>query len=530
MKARTIAILVGAAAIVLSSCRTSRENARSPHAFTILAGSELSDIPTGLNDDIHRATGLDLAFTYTGTLDAIDRIAAGDPSDAVWVSHGKYLAMNDALKGRILAQEKTMLSPVLLGLKASKAHALGWDAEEPTWKDIADAAKAGKFTFGMTNPASSNTGLTATIGLAAALAKNPDQLTAADLKNPRLSDFFKGQSLTSGSSGWLAEAYERDQSKVDGIINYESVLLSLNASGKLSEPLTLVYPKEGIITADYPLMLLNAQKRADYDKLVAYLRSKDFQTKMSARTLRRPVNPDAVMASSIPKRTLIELPFPGQAALISALIDNFLSDVRVPSSSRYVLDLSTSMRGERIDGLKQAMLMLASGSPSGSATGSQRYARFQNREEVGIITFSTEPSRTVLFPMGSTAEQNSETRAAIAQFIQPLSANGNTAIYSAVQQALLELGRERRNENEKRYYTVVLMTDGMNNRGLTRFEFDEWYRNHGEDVRGIPVFPILFGEGSAKDLKQLADLTGGRMFDSRSNTLAEVFKEIRGYQ
>ncbi len=96
--------------------------------------------------------------------------------------------------------------------------------QEPTWKDIADAAKAGKFTFGMTNPTSSNTGLTATIGLAAALAKNPDALTEADLKNPRLSDFFKGQSLTSGSSGWLAEAYERDQSKVDGIINYESVL------------------------------------------------------------------------------------------------------------------------------------------------------------------------------------------------------------------------------------------------------------------------------------------------------------------
>src|SRR5262249_6898952 len=158
-------------------------------------------------------TGLDVTFTYSGTLDAIDRIAGNEPFDALWVSHGKYLSMNDALKGRILAQEKTMLSPVLLGLKASKAHALGWDATEPTWKDIADAAKAGKFTFGMTNPTSSNTGLTATIGLAAALAKNPDAPTEEDLRNPRLSDFFKGQALTSGSSGWLAEAYERDQSR-----------------------------------------------------------------------------------------------------------------------------------------------------------------------------------------------------------------------------------------------------------------------------------------------------------------------------
>src|SRR5215472_9348985 len=333
MRIGRIAVIVGLGLALLSSCRRVSETkvkVAPVDPFTILAGSDLKDIETGLKTDIRRATGLDLAFTYSGTLDAVDRIAGGGQFDALWVSHGKYLAMNDALKGRIAAQEKTMLSPVVLGLKASKAHALGWDNEEPTWEDISDAAKAGKFTFGMTNPTSSNTGFTATIGLAAALARNPDALTEADLKNPRLSDFFKGQSLTAGSSGWLAENYEREQSKVDGIINYESVLLSLNASGKLSEPLTLVYPKEGIITADYPLMLLNGAKRAEYDKLVAYLRSKDFQSRMSAATLRRPVNAHADAAPAIPKRTLIELPFPGQSSLIPTLLDNFLSDVRIP--------------------------------------------------------------------------------------------------------------------------------------------------------------------------------------------------------
>jgi Ca-activated chloride channel family protein len=532
MNKRGIACIAGIAGVAMAlcaalfaSCQRASDTAPS-NSFAILAGSELKDIETGLKGDIRGATGMDLAFTYSGTLDALDRIAGGGQFDALWVSHGKYLAMNDVLKGRILAQEKTMLSPVLLGLKTSKARALGWDAQEPTWKYIADAAKAGKFTFGMTNPTSSNTGLTATIGLAAALAKNPDALTEADLKNPRLSDFFKGQTLTSGSSGWLAEIYERDQSKVDGIINYESVLLSLNAGGKLAEPLTLVYPKEGIITADYPLMLLNGAKRADYDRLVAYLRSKDFQTRMSARTLRRPVNADAVLASSIPKRTLIELPFPGQASLIGALLDSFLSDVRIPSSSRYVLDLSGSMQGDRIASLKQSMLLLASSNP----VGSDRYAKFQNREEVGIITFSDEPSETVAFSMGSTPEQNASARAAITQFVNPLSAGGSTAIYSSVQRALVELGQQRSLGKEKRYYTVVLMTDGENNRGLTQPQFVAWYRSQGESVRGIPVFPILFGEGSATELGELADLTGGRLFDSRSSTLAAVFKEIRGYQ
>ena len=107
---------------------------------------------------------------------------------------------------------------------------------------------------------------------------------------------------------------------------------------------------------------------------------------------------------------------------------------------------------------------------------------------------------------------------------------GNTAIYSSVQQALVELSQERSRAHEKRYYTVVLMTDGENNRGLSKQQFAEWYRTEGATFRGIPVFPILFGEGNAKELGELADLTGGRLFDSRSNTLAAVFKEIRGYQ
>ena len=500
--------------------------AAAVNTFSILAGSELKDVERGLTQDIQKATGLSLKFTYSGTLDAVDRIAAGEQFDGMWVSHGKYLAMDHALQGRILAQEKIMLSPVILGLKTSKAHELGWDTQDPTWKDIADAAKAGKFTFGMTNPTSSNTGLTATIGLAAALAKNPDLLTEDDLKNPLLKDFFKGQRLTSGSSGWLAESYERDQSKVDGIINYESVLLSLNAGNKLAEPLTPVYPKEGIVTADYPLMLLNGARRADYDKLVAFLRSKDFQTRLSALTLRRPVNADATMASAIPKRTLVELPFPGREALITALLETFLNDVRIPATSRYLLDLSKSMNGQRLDSLKQAMLMLAADNP----VGTQRYARFQNREDVGIVTFSTEPSTTVLFPMGSTAELNASARASVREMIGPMQARGMTAIYSTVQQALTELGQERRQAKEKRYYTVVLMTDGKNNRGLTKKQFDDWYKTQGNDVHGIPVFPILFGEGRLEELDDLATLTGGRMFDSRSTALPVVFKEIRGYQ
>lgn len=520
--------LVAACSPGSDSASTGDDDALPANAFTILAGSELKDVDAQLGEEIRKATGLEVRFSYAGTLDAIDRLNAGESFDAVWVSHGKYLAMNPQLKSRIAAQEKIMLSPVILGVKRSKAEALGWDRQDPTWKDIADAAGAGTFTFGMTNPTASNTGFTALIGIAAALASNPDALTEADVANPALKTFFQGQRMTAGSSGWLADAYAADASKVDGIINYESVILSLNANGKLGEPLVPVYPREGIITADYPLMLLNGAKRAEYERLVAYLRSAAFQTRLSAATLRRPVNAESSPAPAIPKRTLIELPFPGQPQIINALLDAFLADVRVPSTSRYVLDLSGSMNEEgRIDQLKTAMDTLAGGDPG---TLGNRYARFQNRERIGLIPFSNEPMPTLGFDMGTSSAENEATLTAIKAAVAGMQPDGGTAIYDSVQRAMSELAQEKRTGDAPRYYTIVLMTDGENTQGMSLRELLRWRESQSEAVKSIRVFPIVFGKADAEQMKALAEATGGKAFDAKAGSLAMVFKDIRGYQ
>ena len=164
------------------------------------------------------------------------------------------------------------------------------------------------------------------------------------------------------------------------------------------------------------------------------------------------------------------------------------------------------------------------------ANSTQRYARFQKREEVGIITFSDVPARTRVFPMGSTAEENSKTRAAITQFINGLQAAGATAIYSSMQQALQELAQERSANKETRYYTVVLMTDGENNAGRGPDDFSRLYDSLPPAGKQIPTFTILYGSASAKALEQIAAETHGKVFDARNADLSAVFKEIRGYQ
>jgi Ca-activated chloride channel family protein len=508
-------LLAAALVALLAGCKSG--------TLRVLAGSEIKDLEP-LRGQMERAAGAKIEFVYTGSLDAVERLEGGETFDAVWLSHGKYLQLTPSMKGKIRASERIMSSPVILGVKASKVAALGWDKKDPTWTEIAQAAAAGKLTYGMTNPATSNTGFTALVGVASALADKADGLTTADIKTAELRQLFSGQKMAAGSSGWLAEAYVRDQSRLDGIVNYESVILALNADGKLQEQLVPVYPKEGIVTADYPLMLLDEAKRPSFEKLVAFLRSPDAQREITQRTLRRPVAPDVEPARQIPKRTLVELPFPASREVLDALIDAYQGQLRRPASTYFVIDTSGSMQGNGVSQLRNALEALA-GSDA-SLTG--RFARFQTREAVYLLTFNEVPGAPVRFTIPAQANATGPTLAQIREFAAALQANGGTAIFSSVQMAL-DAARADRAGAPDRNYSVVIMTDGKNTAGMEPDDFSRWYREHAAQYEGIPVFGLLFGDADADELEGLAQLTGGRVFDARKG-LKAAFKEIRGYQ
>src|SRR5262249_21052336 len=213
----------------LAACSSAPDAA---HTLNVLAGSELRDIEP-LLPDLEKKTGIHLNLTYIGTLEGAERIVNGDPADAAWFSHGKYIQLLPGAGSKIVASEKIALSPVVIGVKKSVADRFGWGSGATvTWKDIQAKASDGSFRFAMTNPAASNSGFTALIGVAAALSGSSDSLDTGHIDTDGLKAFFKGQTLTAGSSGFLADAYVREQGSLDGLVNYESILLSLNRGGK----------------------------------------------------------------------------------------------------------------------------------------------------------------------------------------------------------------------------------------------------------------------------------------------------------
>ena len=534
---RLLPLLLGAV-VVLAGCSGTSTGPSGPEDGTlrVLGGSELADLAPVL-DAAATATGVKVKFDFTGTLAGADQVASGEAEkahDAIWFSSNRYLSLRPETQAKLGAAAEIMSSPVVLGLRRSVAQQLGWVGRPVSWSDIAAAAGAKKFTFGMTDPSASNTGFSAVVAVSTALAGSGSALTKeqAATTAPALKDFFAAQTLSAGSSGYLQDAFVKRASgadpepPVDGMINYESVLLGMNAAGTLPEPLELIYPSDGVVTADYPFTVLASASPAAKDahrKLTEYLRTPDVQREIVARAHVRPAVPGVPKAPELGTATLVELPFPTSADVVDTLLTSWFDKVRRPSRTIYVLDTSGSMGDQgRIEALRGALSGLAGADES--LVG--RFRRFRGREEVTLLTFNDTPRS----PRTYTVPENDPgpTLAQIADAGNALQPGGGTAIYSSLIEAD-RIAEQQIAADPDRFTSIVLMTDGENTAGVNIDAFREHVTARSPALRGVPVFPVLFGEGDNAEMTEVAQLTGGRTFDARSGSLASAFTEIRGY-
>ncbi|WP_329116648.1 VWA domain-containing protein [Streptomyces sp. NBC_01353] len=487
--------------------------ANSPRTLRVLASSELADMEPVL-DEAHKATGVTVRPTYVGTLDAVEQIASGAAEksyDAVWLSSNDYLRLRPDTAKKITGETPIMTSPVALGIRPGAVARLGWDPAKVTWSQIHRAVAEKKLGYGMTDPARSNSGFSALVSIASGLSGAQSALTEKDVAaaTPKLKEFFGGQKLTSGSSGWLATAWSR-RTDVDALINYESVLLNS------AEKLTVVRPADGVVTADYPFTLLTSASRDAKQaaaSLTAHLRTPSAQRMITNRTLRRPVVPGVELAEPLTADQRRELPFPGSRSVADGLLDAYENKLRRPSRTVYVLDTSGSMEGERLARLRSALAEL---------TGD-----FRDRETVTLMPFGSavKQGEVRTYTVDPAAPQTAID--AMRAQAGGLSASGGTAIYSSLKEAYEHLGTAPDGDT---FTSIVLMTDGENTDGEPAAAFDSFYRGRPPAQRRTPVFPILFGDSDRTELDHIASLTGGRLFDATKGSLDGAFEEIRGYQ
>ena len=243
--------------------------------------------------------------------------------------------------------------------------------------------KNNKLTYAMSDPSESNTGYITLMGVSYSIANTGENLKVSDIPKEKIEEFFKGNTVKAQGSYWLMEEFKN--SKADFIINYESVLLTYNNNNKNDE-LVLVYPDEGISSADYPLLLINPKKQEIYKELVEYLKTISVQKSILEETKRRPLMLAAARNQTYfdENKLLIEMPFDTSPELADEILTAYFQNFKKPSAFSFVLDTSGSMSIEqREQKLKNAMASLTIDNNKGG-----KFAKIREREMGFVLPFS----------------------------------------------------------------------------------------------------------------------------------------------
>jgi Ca-activated chloride channel family protein len=522
-----VAVLV-AATLPLAGCFGTNLVATTPpeKTLTVLSGSENKALEPIIRE-FEAANGVKIDMKYQGSVDIMNALREGGAgADAVWPANSIWLSMGDT-KHNVKLAKSIMVTPVVFGVRTSKAKQLGWVGKDVTVDQILSAVQAKKLSFMMTSATQSNSGASAFLGFISALLGHPDQITQADLAKPELQAKLRailgGVNRSSGSSDFLKDLYLSAPDRYDAMVNYEALIIEANqklvAQGK--EPLYVVYPSDGLSLADSPLAYVDhgdAAKQALFQKFQDYLLQPSVQARIEALGRRTELGGVVTKADPVvfnpawgvrTDAPLNVIRFP-TADVVESALTLYQTELKKPSATVFALDFSGSMQGEGESQVKQAMHMLLD-----PATSKKYLLQLGQKDVVIVIPFNNQ----MMQPLTATGPQ--EAQQLVAK-IDALSAGGGTDIYTPTVGGLQALAKF---DPSQYNISAVLMTDGESNTGMSAGDFQ---RAYAQLARDIPVYSIMFGSANPDQLDAIAKTTRSSVFDGRTD-LVSAFKKVRGY-
>lgn len=502
-------------------------NSTNTSVFRMLSGSENKEFEEPLMEFANK-NQIKLEIEYAGTLDLIRKIDQ-DPEgyDGVWLSNSIWFSMLEN-PSQIRYSKFTSINPVIFGIRMSRAEELGFtDSGKVVYmQDIVDAVNGERLNFIMPSATQTNSGASAYFGFISCLSGNTTQgtltmesLEGQELKNS-LAQLLRGVSRSSGDEGVAGDIFIAGN--YDGIVNYESSLLMLNAElqEKGMEPLYLVYPYDGVSLSDSPFAYIengDKKKEEEFNKLQGFLLSEEMRDTFAKRGRRTEYgglienNSENIFNPDWGVKTddyLSPIRYPSASVMKQAL-NIYQNELRRPACIVFCLDYSGSMEGRGRDDLVSAMEYILDYEKA-----SQDYIQFSEKDVIHVIPFSSNS-------LDYYETENGRETNDLMDKIRKLRPRGGTNIYTP----LVEAAEILKGYDEGVYTkSVVLMTDG-----LSYEEEKRSFVNYYETMNGeLPVFSITFGDADQSQLKVISELTNGIVVDGKDG-LIEAFKMIRGY-
>ena len=490
--------------------------------FNILASSENKDLEE-IVLNYAKSKGYDVNINYAGTLEIMDKINNGEKYDSIFISNSIWAYMIDSKVATLKNSKATSITPVIFGIKKSKAEELGFVNKTIYTKDLVDAISSGKLKFTMANPTITNSGASAYLGLLYTLAGNPEVLTEEilDQEDVRksLKTFFSGLERSSGSEDFLEEAFLKGN--YEAVVSYESSIIKINKEleSKGKETLYAVYPVDGVSICDNPFIYIdnkNDEKKNIFTDIQSYLLSNEGQKLLQEkgrRTWLGGINKNVNENIFNPNwgidttKYITPVKYPN-ATVIRQALGVYQTELRKPVHVVFCLDYSGSMYGDGVTQLKKAMQYILTDEAS------KDYIQFSAEDKIDVILFSNETRGILSTDNGLETEK-------ILECINNEEPYGSTALYDASAKGIDIL----KNEDADKYnLSVILMTDGVANIG-TLYDLENVYRTTKKE---IPIYSIMFGDADSDQLENIAKLTNGKVFDGKADLVA-AFKKVRGY-
>ena len=461
-------------------------------------------------------------FTYMGDLDIIDELDHNSENyDAVWISNSMWLYLLE--NSYLTSNAKSIsVSPVVFGIRESKAKELELIDKSVTNVDILSLIRENKIKYVMSSVTQTNTGATAYLGFVSSLAGNPEVLTEEMLYDENLianlKDVFSGVERVSGDESYLEEMF-LNNSEYDSIIASESSLININRKlkQKNKEQLYLIYPTDGVAINDSTFAFINnnSEKEEMFLSIQKYLLSDEGKKMLEDNGLRTwyggvsdNVNKNVFNSSwgIDTSKYLNVTKFPSKK-VITLAINLYIERLRKPTHVVFCLDYSGSMYGEGVEQLNNAMDYILTYEKA-----SKDKLQFSEYDKITIIPFGTRVTA-----VWNGTGRNSLT---LLNNIKSQDAFGSTALYDAVIEGLSVL----ENTSDDYTQTIIAMTDGAANIG-TFESVEDYYSNH---KLNIPIYSITFAQAEEEQLEELANLTNAKVFDGKTDLL-RAFKDVRGY-
>jgi Ca-activated chloride channel family protein len=436
-------------------------------------------------------------------------------------------------------------SPFVIAMPRPMAEALGWPARSIGFTDLvaigADPRgwgavghpEWGTLRLGKTNPLLSTTGLEALIAAYFAASHVSQDLTVANLADPKVVAFVKGVELATVHYGQSSTTFLQNLAQADATgdsLKYVSAIalderhLAAYNAGRIqgmhghapSVPLAAIYPKEGTLVSDNPFVALNgtwvtADQKAAAADVLAFLLASAQQA-----TLRHAGYRDASGSSEAPSTgadgTLTDQPKavikPPSGTVLDKLQASWWT-VRKPARVLIIVDVSGSMDDQvtpsatKLDLVKAALL---------GALG-----QVGDEDEVGLWSFSDQ--HTELVPIGRVGAQREKLKAAVGK----LQAGGGTLLYNTVEDGWKYMSGTT---DATHISAVVVLTDGQDNGSAPGVYGDLTNQLHTQAPdNAVKVFTVAYGaDADRSGLRGIALASRADAYDATDPTLIrEVF-------